>query len=322
MASNETNSEHFQLSVKQLESIQQTVLNSVLQILPKIITDLTPKILESAEELMKDSISKMMSIASDALNKTVQTIEVESRDFEETHKRTLNQKLKARSDIFWTFTRSTEMAKLYSDRQKEEPPYVPRKFREENARKGSQEEIAVCDKLSEHKLSAEIEILQLRAQENERKLTKIDDEANEVFKSKVQDEDVLKQLKGTWEKKAKDDETVILKRWEKRIKEKKTFFKKINQTKIKAQSLRTKDKQVQQQITTTAQTADHMEDQLIDPHNGIRLYNTSQLDQEHRISCLLKAKQQVFIPLLHLTSTQPQKTFTAATYLSLHVPYR
>ena len=214
------------------------------------------------------------------------------------------------------------MAQLYSDCQKEEPPYVPRKFREENARKGSQEEIAVYNKLSEHKLSAEIEILQLRAQENERKLTKIDDEANEVFKSKVQDEDVLKQLKGTWEKKAKDDETVILKRWEKRIKEKKTFFKKINQTKIKAQSLRTKDKQVQQQITTTAQTADHMEDQLIDPHNGIRLYNTSQLDQEHRISCLLKAKQQVFVPLLHLTSTQPQKTFTAAIYLRLHVPYR
>ena len=95
------------------------------------------------------------------------------------------------------------MAQLYSDCQKEEPPYVPRKFREENARKGSQEEIAVYNKLSEHKLSAEIEILQLRAQENERKLTKIDDEANEFFKSKVQDEEFSNNSKALGRKKQK-----------------------------------------------------------------------------------------------------------------------
>ena len=158
-----------------------------------------------------------MPITPDAVKNTMQTIELKARDVEETHKRTLNKKLKARSDVFWTFTRSTEMVKLYSDCLKEEPPYVPKKFREENA---------VCNKLSEHKLSAEIEILQLRARENEKKLEKIDGETSEFFQSKVQEEDVLKELKSTWEKKAKEDETGIIKRWEKRIKEEKDIFHK------------------------------------------------------------------------------------------------
>ena len=84
-----------------------------------------------------------------------------------THKRTLNRKLKACSDVFWKFTHSTVMAKLYSDCHSEEPLYIPGKFRDKNAYNGSQEEIAVYNELSEHKLSAEIKILQLRARENE-----------------------------------------------------------------------------------------------------------------------------------------------------------
>eukprot|EP00112_Aurelia_sp_Birch-Aquarium-sp1_P000680 Seg1064.18 transcript_id=Seg1064.18/GoldUCD/mRNA.D3Y31 product="hypothetical protein" protein_id=Seg1064.18/GoldUCD/D3Y31 len=143
-----------------------------------------------------------------------------------------------------------EMTKLYSDCFKEEPPYVPRKFREENAHKGSHEEIAVYNKLSEHKLSAEIEILRLRAREHEKKLIKIDDNAHELFHSKVQDEDVLKELKSTWEIKAKEDETAIIKRWEKRIKEGKDIFQKDKSNKGKNQKPNTN--QNKEKASTTA----------------------------------------------------------------------
>ena len=45
-----------------------------------------------------------------------------ARRFEEANKRILNLKLKARNDIHWKFTRSTELAKLYGECLQEEQP--------------------------------------------------------------------------------------------------------------------------------------------------------------------------------------------------------
>ena len=210
MPNNENIQKPIKLSESQMESIKQAVLNSVLNILPSLIKDLAPKIMESAEKIIKENLDEFMPPALETLQLTSPTAKDEARSFEELNKQKLNNKLKYRNHVSWKLTRDNELSKLYSDCLKQSPPYVPRKFRGENTFKGSEEEVAIYQKLAEQRLSAEIEVLNIRGEKNREEVTKIDEETFQFFESK-ESHAIVQELKDKWQENAKVDEGNVIK---------------------------------------------------------------------------------------------------------------
>ena len=225
MASSEIGQE-FVLSAEQMESIKQSVLNSFLEILPNIINEIAPTIMQSAEMIIKKRIGEVISSTRPFLNVSSTAVKEKARLIENINTKQLNSKLKLRNDTFWQLTRSSELSKLYSECLQEKPSYIPQKFREDSTFKVSEEEIVAYKKLEQHKLSTEIEVLNLRAENYKKKIEDVDGEAFKFFESQEENGHVLKELKETWNKKAKEDEIKVVSKWEKRIKDNKDIYEK------------------------------------------------------------------------------------------------
>ena len=147
------------------------------------------------------------------------TIRTKQEDF-------LEQDTLISKEHFWKYTRSTELAKLYTQSLEEEPKYIPKIFREENASTLSQQQQTIYDNLSEHKLKAEIEVLQIRSSENQQKLEKIEHEINEFFDTNSSSEEMINELKSKWKENREIDENQIIKTWNNKIPAKKASFSK------------------------------------------------------------------------------------------------
>ena len=59
MASEQDNENSIKISPAQMEEIKAAVLNSVLEVLPRIVNAITPKIIESAEEFEKKNLNEI-----------------------------------------------------------------------------------------------------------------------------------------------------------------------------------------------------------------------------------------------------------------------
>ena len=91
-------------------------------------------------------------------------------------------------------------------------------------------EIAVYSKLSAWKVTAEIELLNIKAQESQENIKQLDNEAYHLLENEVEKNEVTEKLKTNWDNQAKKDETTVYRKWEKRIKEQKEIFNKEKST--------------------------------------------------------------------------------------------
>ena len=176
--SNENNSNTF--SEGQLEKIKETVLLSILEILPTIINEVTPVLVKVTGKLIEERIRESLPTTANVLatqsQSRIESPPTQARNFEQVNEGFLNKNHRNRKDAFRKFSRSTELAELYKQCLAEEPPYVPRKFREDTAHIISAEDKLVYDKFGQQKLEAEINILSLRAINDEERITQIDEE--------------------------------------------------------------------------------------------------------------------------------------------------
>ena len=78
----------------------------------------------------------------------------------------------------------------------------------------------------QQKLEAEINILSLRAKNDEERIRQIDEEIYTFFESKNPNEEVCENLKQEWQKNANTDETNVKTAWKKKIAEQKALFEK------------------------------------------------------------------------------------------------
>ncbi len=165
MPFNENDSNTF--SQQQLEESKETVLSSILEILPTIINEVTPVLVKVTEKLIEEKLRENFPTKANAFGTQSQSRiaspSTQAHNFEKVNKGFLNRNLKNRKDAFLKYSRSTELTELYNQCLAEEPPYVPKKFREDTAHTLSAEEKSVYDKLGQQKLEAEINILSLRA---------------------------------------------------------------------------------------------------------------------------------------------------------------
>ena len=140
-----------------------------------------------------------------------------ANQFEFVNSNFLNDKLKARNDYHYEETGSLQLSKLYNDCLKEESPYVPKVFREERVHKVSTEEEEIYSNLAMQRVRAEIEILNLRARTNGEKIDKIDSDVNTFFTTKMEDQEVIDELKKNWQEKIDHDQQIVMKQWAKKI---------------------------------------------------------------------------------------------------------
>ena len=95
MASSEIGQE-FILSAEQMESIKQSVLNSFLEILPNIINEIAPTIMQSAEKIIKKHIGEVIPSTPPFLNVSSAAVKEKARLIENINTKQLNSKLKLR----------------------------------------------------------------------------------------------------------------------------------------------------------------------------------------------------------------------------------
>ena len=202
----------------QMDLIKKVALNSILEALPTIIREITPKIIESAEEIIKKNIHEALPTTEDIFDHSLISTPT-SDQVHHLNKAELNAKLKLRNVTHWKSTRSKKLAKLYTECLEEEPPYIPQKFRVKKEPNSSTAEIAVYSKLSVQKVTAEMELLNIKAQESQEKIKQLDNEAYHLFENEVDKNEVTEKLKTNWDNQAKKDETTVYRKWEKRIKE-------------------------------------------------------------------------------------------------------
>ncbi len=107
-----------------------------------------------------------------------------------------------------------------------EEDFVPKKFKEDQPHIVSKQQQEIYKKLSKEKLMAEIEISQIRKNENMEKIQHIDSEIEDFFKQKTSESHVLAELNATWASNAKKDEEAVITKWDRKISGLKQVFEK------------------------------------------------------------------------------------------------
>ena len=205
-------------------------MKSFLEILPTILNDITPTIITSAENIIKDKVKDTLpNIETTSTTQGSFQTQNQAHDFEYFNQKFLNNKLKARNDYFYKETRSVELANLYEECLSEEPPYVPKEFREEKVHTLSEREKEIYGNLSEQKLKAEIEILKVRAKTNRDKIDQIDSTVDDFFIANEENQEVVEILKENYKAKVNSDEGRVNKKWSKKMHDEKEIIKKDKQ---------------------------------------------------------------------------------------------
>ena len=211
--------------------------------------------MKSAETIIKENFNDVLLPALGTARQNSLTAKDQARSFEELNKQKLNNRLKYRNQVFWKLTRDNQLSKLYSDCLKQDPPYVPRKFRGDDTFKRSEEEFAIYRKLAEQRLAAEIEVLNLRGQKNMEKISKMDEEIFQFFETKEENPAILQELKEKWQENTKKDEGIVIKKWAKKIVEEKAIIGKETSSEAMEQPLKTSQAQTFNQGRSTRQNA-------------------------------------------------------------------
>ena len=122
----------------------------------------------------------------------------------------------------------------------------------------SQAEVAIYNKLETQRVQAEMEVLEIRANNNQTKIKEIDDEIFQLFKSKVEDNEAV-QTCPTWMGHVRNEENTVCNKWKKRIKDQKNIFKNEKSNKsadsIQAANVPETSEHLPPSPTTTTRTA-------------------------------------------------------------------
>ena len=103
------------------------VIKSIMAVLPEILLELIPLIIEKSEALINENITKGLETCRrnvpDNLN-----VNKEVNSFIRRNNDHWQKELEKRKDVYYKFTRSDQLILLYNECLEEEPIYIPRKF--------------------------------------------------------------------------------------------------------------------------------------------------------------------------------------------------
>ena len=207
------------LTPTQRETIKQIIFDNIMEILPTIIKELTPSIIDATQDLIKSQIQENLKDFGSPLKPSTSTsTATASNKYSQAKSHIFNQ-LKERKDLFWNYTRNKQLAQLYSECLAEEPAYIPRKFRRNGkATPANEKEKEIYDNLEMQKVRAEIDVLNVRVAMFEEKLNDIDEKMLQFITSNASTEEEIEELKTLWSTKVEQNVETIISKWDQRIK--------------------------------------------------------------------------------------------------------
>ena len=137
------------------------VIKSIMAVLPEILLELIPLIIEKSEALINENITKGLETCRRYLPDNL-NVNKEVNSFIRRNNDHWQKELEKRKDVYYKFTRSDQLILLYNECLEEEPIYIPCKFRNDNTFTMNEQEKNIYIKLDLTKLKTEMEILTTR----------------------------------------------------------------------------------------------------------------------------------------------------------------
>ena len=147
-----------------------------MEILPRVIEEITPTILEKSQELINASVENKIKADEDKEKLLTEGLKIMERNRGE-----WNKLLDIRETKYGKLVRARSLVSLYEEGMQESPIYVPRKFREDKMAIKSHKEVHVIHKMNVQRSQAEIEILQIRTEAFHEDVEKMDAEIHQKF---------------------------------------------------------------------------------------------------------------------------------------------
>ena len=141
-----------------MEVIKPNVINSIMAVLPEILQELVPLIIEKSEALINENTTKGLEICGRNVPNNI-NVNKEVNTFIRRNNNHWQKELKKRKNIYYKVTRSDQLILLYNEYLEEEPIYIPRKFRNDNTFTMNEQEKNIYFKLDLTKLKTEMEVL-------------------------------------------------------------------------------------------------------------------------------------------------------------------
>ena len=176
-----------------MEDIKSTVIKSIMAVLPEILQELVPLIIEKSEALINEKIRKRSESCRSKLPDNL-IVNKEVSSFMRRNKNHWQKELEKRKDIYYKFTRSDQLILLYNECLEEEPIYIPCKFRNDNTFTMNEQEKNIYFKFDLSKLKTKIEIITTRREYFRKKLDEIDQKFTAFIESKSVSEVVKKEV--------------------------------------------------------------------------------------------------------------------------------
>ena len=137
------------------------VIKSIMAVLPEILLELIPLIIEKSEALINENITKGLEICRRNLP-DILNINKKVNSFIRRNNDHWQNEFEERKDIYYKFTRTDQLILLHIECLEKKPIYIPRKFRYDNTFTINKQEKTIYFKLDRTKLKTKMEILTTR----------------------------------------------------------------------------------------------------------------------------------------------------------------
>ena len=200
-----------------LDRFKSECIPKIIEIIPDIINEVLPSIIKIIKDKMNES---------DHHEKEERSVTEEYDLFRQNNHRFFDERLARREEIFYKFTRCNMMLDLYTDCMKEEPLYIPRKFRNDKYHLLSQNELNSLRKSEFQRFKSECEIIRIRRDNFTDAIFLIDKEVLNFIDKSTVTEKCKETLKNRWNTLINEDMSRINEKWTKKIKSTKYAFEK------------------------------------------------------------------------------------------------
>ena len=225
---------------------------------------ISEKVAEKLEGKLRSIMNELLPCAINTYNDERNNIEEfkrEARNFINAHQRTIKTNMKNRKEKFEQFSRSLHLVDLYDECMSKNPPYIPKKFREDRHHVRNERELEKINNKSMASFQCEYDILTIRKSDYKEQLETYQSEIQRFLDQEDIQHSVQNEIKNILNRDIKKDEENITKEWKKKIiGVKKSFvvdkknLENINRNRFRREGPTTREQNIASTLHTSPQT--------------------------------------------------------------------
>ena len=186
--------------------------DEIEQISEKVASKLGNKLWDIMKELMPGAISMC-----EEERRNAEQITSEATSFVRSHPETFKTNLRYRREKYEQYCRAVHIINLYDECMNENPPYIPKKFREDRYHVRNERELEKVYNRSMANFQCEYDILTIRKSDYKEQLDNFTNKTRGFVNEQHLDEPIQKEIMNIWEREAKKDEDSVIREWKKKI---------------------------------------------------------------------------------------------------------